>query len=57
MFNIVQRRVQKFIMLVLNKGKLILIDWIYKCRTYGIKIRYNTIAKGVLEWEWNRVLY
>ena len=49
MFNIVQRKVQKFITLVLEKGRLTLIDWIYKCRTYSMKIQYNTIAKGVLE--------
>jgi hypothetical protein len=33
------------------------MDWIYKCRMYGMKIRYNTTAKGVIEWEGNRVLY
>jgi hypothetical protein len=49
MFNIVQRRVQKFITLVLDKGRPTLIDWIYKCWTYRMKIQYNTTAEGVIE--------
>jgi hypothetical protein len=57
MFDIVRRRVRRFMILVLDKGRPIPIDWIYDCRTYGMKIRYNTIAEGVLEWEGNRVLY
>ena len=48
-FNIVRRRVRKFIILVLDKGRPTPIDWIYECWTYSIKIRYNTIAKGVLK--------
>jgi hypothetical protein len=43
--------------LVSEKGRLTPIDWIFKCRTYSMKIRYNTIAEGVIEWEGNRVLY
>jgi hypothetical protein len=38
MFNIVRRRVCKFITLVSNKGQPTPIDWIYDCRTYGMKI-------------------
>jgi len=38
MFDIVWRKVRKFITLVSDKGRLTLIDWIYKCRTYRIKI-------------------
>jgi hypothetical protein len=41
--------------LVLEKGRPTPIDWIYDCRTYSIKIQYNTIAEGVLEWVGNRV--
>ena len=55
MFDIVRRRVQKFMTLVSEKGKPTPIDWIYECRTYGMKIRYNTTAEGVIEWEGNRV--
>jgi hypothetical protein len=33
------------------------MDWIYECRTYRMKIRYNTTAEGVIEWEGNQVLY
>ena len=43
--------------LVSDKGRPTPMDWIYECRTYGMKIRYNTTAEGVMEWEGNRVLY
>jgi hypothetical protein len=49
MFDIVQRRVRKFMTLVLDKGRPTPMDWIYECRTYRMKIRYNTTAKGVIE--------
>ena len=49
MFDIVRRRVRKFMTLVSDKGRPTPMDWIYECRTYGMKIQYNTIAKGVLE--------
>jgi len=57
MFDIVRRRVRKFMTLVSDKGRPTPMDWIFECRTYGMKIRYNTTAEGVLEWEGNRVLY
>jgi hypothetical protein len=57
MFDIIRRRVQKFITLVSKKGRLTPIDWIFECWTYSMKIRYNTTAEGVIEWEGNRVLY
>src|SRR5271170_4324576 len=56
-FDIVRRRVRKFMTLVSEKGQPTPMDWIYECRTYGMKIRYSTTADGVLEWEGNRVLY
>ena len=43
--------------LVSKKGRPTPMDWIYKCRTYGMQIWYNTTAEGVIEWEGNRVLY
>jgi hypothetical protein len=49
MFDIVRRKVQKFMTLVSDKGRPTPMDWIYKCRTYSMKIRYNTTAKGVIE--------
>lgn len=57
MFDIVWRKVRKFMTLVSDKGRPTPMDWIFECRTYGMKIRYNTIAEGVLEWEGNKVLY
>jgi hypothetical protein len=49
MFDIVRRRVRKFMTLVSDKGRPTPMDWIYECRTYGMKIRYNTTAEGVIE--------
>jgi hypothetical protein len=49
MFDIIRRRVRKYITLVSEKGRPTLIDWIYDCRTYSIKIRYNITAEGVIE--------
>ena len=43
--------------LVSEKGRLMPIDWIYECWIYSMKIRYNTIVEGVIEWERNRVGY
>jgi hypothetical protein len=57
MFDIVRRKVRKFMTLVSDKGQPTPMDWIYDCRTYGMKIRYNTTAEGVMEWEGNQVLY
>ena len=57
MFDIVRRRVKKFMTLVSEKGRPTPMDWIYECRTYGMKIRYNTTVEGVIEWEGNRVGY
>jgi len=57
MFDIVRRRVRKFMTLVSEKGRPTPMDWIYECRTYGMKIRYSTTAEGVIEWEGDRVLY
>ena len=49
MFDIVRRRVRRFMTLVSKKGRLTPIDWIYECRIYSMKIRYNTTAEGVIE--------
>jgi hypothetical protein len=57
MFDIVRRKVRKFMTLVSDKGRPTPMDWMYECRTYGMKIRYNTTAEGSMEWEGNRVLY
>jgi hypothetical protein len=57
MFDIIQRRVRRFMTLVSEKGRPMPIDWIYEYWTYGMKIWYNTIVEGVIEWEGNRVLY
>ena len=49
MFDIVRRRARKFMTLVSDRGRPTPMDWIYDCRTYGMKIRYNTTAEG----SWN----
>ena len=49
MFDIVRRRVRKFMTLVSEKGRPTPMDWIFECWTYRMKIQYNTTAEGVLE--------
>lgn len=56
-FDIVQRRVRRFMTLVSEWSKPTPMDWIYECRTYGMKIRYNTTAQGAMEWEGSKVMY
>ena len=33
------------------------MDWIFKARSYGFKIRYTTTAKGCIQWVRDTVLY
>jgi Orsellinic acid/F9775 biosynthesis cluster protein D len=56
-FDIVQRRVRRYMTLVSEWSKPSPMDWIYECRTYGMKIRYNTTAEGAMEWEGSKVMY
>ena len=49
MFDIVRRKVRKFIILVSDKGRPTPINWMYKCRIYSMKIWYNTTAEGSIE--------
>jgi superfamily II DNA helicase RecQ len=56
-FDIVRRRVRRFMTLVSESSKPTPMDWIYESRTYGMKIRYSTTAEGVIEWVGDQVRY
>ncbi|OBT40745.1 hypothetical protein VE00_09794 [Pseudogymnoascus sp. WSF 3629] len=34
-----------------------LMQWIYKARSYGFKIRYTTTAEGCIQWVGDSILY
>jgi superfamily II DNA helicase RecQ len=57
MFEIVRRKVQRYMTLVTDQSKPTPMDWIYESRSYGFKIRYTTTAEGSIDWEGDRVSY
>jgi len=57
MFEIVRRKVQRYMTLVADQSKPTPMDWIYESRSYGFKIRYTTAAEGAIDWEGDRISY
>jgi hypothetical protein len=57
MFNIVRRKVQRYMTLVSDQGRPTPMDWIFESRTYGFKIWYTTAAEGVIDWNGDQVTY
>src|SRR6187402_354744 len=57
MFDIVRRKVQRYMTLVTEKSKPTPMDWIYESRSYGFKIRYTTAAEGVIDWKGDEISY
>ena len=47
-FNLVKEMAGEFMALTSFCGRLSLMDWLLRLRTYGIKIRFNTNADGVI---------
>ena len=57
MFDIVRRKVQRYMTLVSDQSKPTPIDWIFESRSYGFKIRYTTAAEGVIDWNGDQIAY
>jgi superfamily II DNA helicase RecQ/uncharacterized C2H2 Zn-finger protein len=57
MFDIVRRKVQRYMTLVTDQSKPTPMDWIYESRSYGFRIRYTTTAEGSIDWEGDRISY
>ena len=56
-FDLVKEMANEFMTLTRYSGKPSPIDWLLRLRTYGMKIRFNTNADGVIEWTGDRLLY
>lgn len=56
-FELVQEMANEFMTLTSYGGKPSPIDWLLRLRTYGMKIRFNTNADGVVEWVGDTLLY
>jgi RecQ family ATP-dependent DNA helicase len=57
MFDLVRRKVQRYMTLVTDKSQPTPIDWIFESRTYGLKIRYTTAAEGSIDWVGDQISY
>jgi RecQ family ATP-dependent DNA helicase len=56
-FDIVRRKVQRYMTLVTENSKPTPMDWIYESRSYGFKIRFTTAAEGVIDWVGDQISY
>jgi hypothetical protein len=56
-FELVKEMADGFMTLTRYGGKPTPIDWLLRLRTYGIKVRFNTNADGVVEWVGDTLLY
>jgi hypothetical protein len=59
LYQIVRKKVLKFMVRVTGEagrgpGPM---DWIYDARTYGLKIRYNTVGEGKITWNGTTVSF
>jgi superfamily II DNA helicase RecQ len=57
MFDIVRRKVQRYMTLVTDQSQPTPMDWIYESRSYGFKIRYTTTAEGSIDWVGDQISY
>jgi len=56
-FELVCSIVHKFMTLTRYGGQPSPMDWILRLKTYGMKIRFNTHADGIVDWQGDRLLY
>lgn len=56
-FDIVRRKVNRYMTLISDRTRPTPMDWIYESRSYGFKIRYNTTAEGVIDWVQDKIRY
>lgn len=56
-FDLVKEMANGFMTLTSYGGTPSPIDWLLRLRTYGMKIRFNTNADGVIEWTGDMLLY
>jgi hypothetical protein len=56
-FDLVKEMAERFMTLTRFGGRPSPMDWMLRLRTYGMKIRFNTAADGVVDWQGDRLLY
>ncbi|KAK4158624.1 hypothetical protein QBC43DRAFT_305290, partial [Cladorrhinum sp. PSN259] len=56
-FALVRKKVSRFMTVVHEAGLPTPIDWIFDCRTYGLKVCFTTPASGQLYWVGSTVTY
>ncbi|KAI5360342.1 hypothetical protein J4E82_011753, partial [Alternaria postmessia] len=56
-FELVKESANRFMTLTSYGGMPSPMDWLLRLRTYGMKIRFNTNADGVMEWVGDTLLY
>ncbi|KAK5989588.1 hypothetical protein PT974_01671 [Cladobotryum mycophilum] len=58
-FRIVRTKVQRFMTQTTHRrdAEPTPMDWIMEMRTYGMYIRYNTVADGTIDWDGDRVIH
>lgn len=50
-FKVVQRTMHRYMMRTPSMGTPAPMNWMLDARTYGMKIRYSTMAQGVIGWK------
>ncbi|KAG9191444.1 hypothetical protein G6011_09532 [Alternaria panax] len=56
-FELIKESANRFMTLTSYGGMPSPMDWLLRLRTYGMKIRFNTNADGVIEWVGDTLLY
>ena len=56
-FDLVKEMASEFMTLTSYGGRPSPMDWLLRLRTYGMKIRFNTHADGVIQWKGDTLFY
>jgi superfamily II DNA helicase RecQ len=56
-YHFIRQMVRKFMTITDGKRDPTPLQWIYRARSYGLKIRYTTTAEGCIQWIGETILY
>ncbi|KAK3935637.1 hypothetical protein QBC46DRAFT_461975 [Diplogelasinospora grovesii] len=57
LFRLVRGKVQRFMTIVTDTSEPAPMDWMFDARTYGMRIRFTTLATGGIDWQGDRITY
>ena len=57
LFRIVRSKVSRFMTIIHENSEPTPMDWIFESRSYGLKIRYTTVAEGKISWKKDEVRF